>query len=801
MCFSQSAGKANSTGFQPSFDICFIDYVSITRGKAQVRQVSTEFDSQDNIKQFVSSFSDTSGYVSKVSPTLASDTVNVQSNPEVSANADVYADSILLINNVAITSLPAGSTGYMTVHHSGKNVIEHLAGVTSEYWIVDTYGNDYITKDYRDISTYGRIGIITKPTGNTYIVDRYRWSSTPYKALQGDFELPLGYTLISGEDAENPGEACVDDLTAPIVSGTVPERNSRLNPIDTTIEFDVIDSVGGVDLGLLEVTISGNLTSQPGGILVVSSGTDQTGGYVSITGDANQYTVTYTPGLDWALGEMITVSVSGQDLIPQDEGQDWSCYTPDIRNVFGDSYFVGINDIEDFGASIVALPDSEAPYLTNITPGQFIREVDAYSSVGFDVVDEITGVDVTTLNIIIDDVALIVAGEVQTSEVTLTIISNGYRFLYNPTVRFGYGETIDVYIDVYDLYELSPNKADIYYHFTIASEDSLIIENFDPSEDSSHLAETKYICADVYDSSFGLLDVYFVINGTTDSGSREALYGTSNLSTTVSGIYTINGASISGTMASGMYITGATVSGSTITNGVISGGSVTSGTIYDLPVPFNLVRLTTVVSGELLSGTVVSGESSDTLISGVNWDGKYIDSYVYDINIQDTLFTGTVTSGTTLSGIIGYGICTHPNNNFDYNEVINVYVHAENANSSSPIIRDELYQLYYGYKVTKHRYDMGYNQDVVVFSRAVNTELIQSRLSNVYTFTSHIQPESDITASIVPSVPWRDMPVSINIHSPTQTYGETISVEFYIEDFEGNVLGPYIFTYTVEDEG
>ncbi len=145
-------------------------------------------------------------------------------------------------------------------------------------------------------------------------------------------------------------------------------------------------------------------------------------------------------------------------------------------------------------------------------------------------------------------------------------------------------------------------------------------------------------------------------------------------------------------------------------------------------------------------------------------------------------------------------MCAHPDNDFDYNDVINVYVHAENANSASPIIRDELYQLYYGYKVTKHKYDMGYNQNVVVFSRALNTELIQNRLSSVYAFTTHIQPESDIIASIVPNVPWRDMPVSIDIHSPTQAYGETIEVEFYIEDFEGNALGPYTFSYTIEDE-
>ena len=124
--------------------------------------------------------------------------------------------------------------------------------------------------------------------------------------------------------------------------------------------------------------------------------------------------------------------------------------------------------------------------------------------------------------------------------------------------------------------------------------------------------------------------------------------------------------------------------------------------------------------------------------------------------------------------------------------------HSENNNSTSPVILDELYQLYCGYRVLKHKPELGFIQTVSVFTRAVNTELIQQNLSSSYVFTTHIQPTEDINAALVAKVPWSDLSGSIDVNAPTQSYGETIEVELYVEDEEGNALGPYTFNYTIE---
>ena len=62
------------------------------------------------------------------------------------------------------------------------------------------------------------------------------------------------------------------------------------------------------------------------------------------------------------------------------------------------------------------------------------------------------------------------------------------------------------------------------------------------------------------------------------------------------------------------------------------------------------------------------------------------------------------------------------------------------------------------------------------------------------------QPTSDISVSINGIAPWEDLGAEISPQAPVHRYGETITVEIYAEDLEGNVLGPYSFSYTIEDE-
>jgi hypothetical protein len=206
----------------------------------------------------------------------------------------------------------------------------------------------------------------------------------------------------------------------------------------------------------------------------------------------------------------------------------------------------------------------------------------------------------------------------------------------------------------------------------------------------------------------------------------------------------------------------------------------------------------TVVSGTFVAGEVVSGVFMDTLVSGVNWDGRYENATVSGISIGALGLLDGCVLGATLSGIVGYDVSVHPSNDFCFGEPVHTSICGINKNDVAPVIRNEVFTLYYGYRLLENKYEMRHGERVSVFARAVNTELLRNTLSETYSFTVGQAPYSDMPARLVAKVPWADLPASVLVHAPTHSYGELIEVEFYIEDKAGNALGPYVFHYTIE---
>ena len=801
-CLSQSLGKWNSTGFEPVYPVCLIEYESFLDSVGKVEVVSGTIGSSI-LQDKDQSYSAVSGIFPAINNSMFIDTVasELQLPATLLGLGNVVSSSITRVEDVLQLSVSPGVSRSYNVHHAGKNVIHHVAGASSEYWVVDTYSDIPAPKRENGISkVYGIYGL-SKPQGLSYIINSDTTESgvgVPYRAISGSFDLPMGGTLASGEAAENPVYVCSDDLCRPSVTTVTPGSGTLLNTPSTNIEFSVFDSVGGVDIGLLSVVVEGNLSVQPEGTLVVSSGVDTTGGLVSISGDANQYNILYTPTNDWGYGEKVTVTVSGQDMVPLSYGEEWSCFDPDVRNVFGEQYSFYVYDFLDMATSITAIPDSEAPYITNVSPGMFTRGNDASTSITFDVVDAVTGVDISSLDISVNGTNVVLLGVAQTSEVTLYAVLNGYHFVYSKVAGFGYGSNVNVSVSVSDSYVLSTNSAVISYFFSTVEDTTLLVSGFSPEANASYLAATKEIGVSVYDNSFGLSDAYYVVNGTAASGSREDILGHSYLSTTVSGVSTISGTSSSGTLLTNAGVSGVNIVGQSFTGGTVLSGCITSGTLLVLPVPFDEITPATIASGEVEFGSLVSGTLVGTLVSGVNWDGNYTNGYVYGVTISGAELVSTAVSGVTTSGVVGYELSYHPPNDFDYGTVVNVTVHATNRNSAARVVKDEVYQLYHGFRVLENKYETTHEQQVLVSARAVNTERLKNYLSDIYSFSTYKQPVSDIYASIVPKVVQDDVTAQIGVIAPTHSYGETISVEIYIEDKAGNSLGPYTFQYTIE---
>jgi len=175
----------------------------------------------------------------------------------------------------------------------------------------------------------------------------------------------------------------------------------------------------------------------------------------------------------------------------------------------------------------------------------------------------------------------------------------------------------------------------------------------------------------------------------------------------------------------------------------------------------------------------------------------------YGVDADQTFFVinGTVTSGTQTLLASGIQLTYHPPNDFNFDEPIRVTVHGTNGNVSAPVVKEAFYTLFYGCRILYFNDDpFPHATNVDVFVRARNVEALHKDLTTGYFFTSYTQPSSDFGASIEAINPQADLPATLTVIGPEHNYGQTVTVEFSVEDFEGNLLGPYIFTYTIENK-
>lgn len=196
---------------------------------------------------------------------------------------------------------------------------------------------------------------------------------------------------------------------------------------------------------------------------------------------------------------------------------------------------------------------------------------------------------------------------------------------------------------------------------------------------------------------------------------------------------------------------------------------------------------------------------------GITWNPEQIDigvdviDEVYDVDesdlylsINNTLCPAAITPIYGVSGTIGRHLEYHPPNDFAYDGAINVLVHGTNLNAYAPVTVEHVYQLFHGYNVKVFDKEFNYNKRVNVFIKAGNTVRFSNFVNYGFYFDTIVEPTKDISASIVGIAPWVDLGAEILPQAPVHKYGKTMEVIIYVEDFDGNALGPYTFYYTIE---
>lgn len=148
--------------------------------------------------------------------------------------------------------------------------------------------------------------------------------------------------------------------------------------------------------------------------------------------------------------------------------------------------------------------DSTAPQVQNQNPAPGAIDVALASNVYLEIVDDPagTGVDLGSVDIVIEGVNAIIGGVVQAGfAATITPITDGYSFDINPDTDFLGSTVIDVQVDAADL-NLTPNvMPTVNYSFSTDIGDLLapVLENQSPAPGETDVAADTSIVLDVID--------------------------------------------------------------------------------------------------------------------------------------------------------------------------------------------------------------------------------------------------------------------------------------------------------------
>lgn len=782
-CRSQSLGKSNSTDdtFQPTYSICTVDYERLGSSK-HINNVSNQVSGSHKVDKSTTA----SGIAFSILQSLSTD-----------KSDSLYVKAISIDNY----SYPFVIADYINddgpiSHNSGTVSMVQKILQRDSGWVSRT---DASFSDLYDLDIFGFATVL-----HPYFYTLKKQTNTVIN--KAALNYGVGHTIASGTGTaepggtgENPTDICVGDQTAPTLENISPVRSSALATSSEQVSFDVVDAIGGVKLASLYITVSGSDTTQSGGYSIVEAGVVQTPDYAALTGTQTRYSFLYNPPVSWAQNEQVSITITGSDNKPLDEDEEEFVCSGSV-NTFYDAWSYKVENIEDFTASITAIADDGAPYLDSISPMPYLGYTDDTSDISFYLKDDLSGVDINTVNIYINSVQVIQNGTPLVSAAAIAGAPDVYTFTYTNPSAFVYGSRVFVRVVADDLYATSPNSLDYTYYFDVVSDSTVSFDNFVPEVGITWNPELLNIGVDVTDSVYDIdvSGLYLSINGDVCSSTMTPLYGNRELTSTVSGVDYICGALLDNTIVTEATLAGVTLSGSDIHSGDISAGDLGVGWMSSFPSPFSSTSISSTISGTLYEGTLTSGTVTSVLVSGVNWDGAYVGSTLTGVDLTAVYATDVCTSGTVISGTIGQHLSYHPPNDFNYQGAINVLVHGTNLSVVSPVTRETIYQLLYGYNIKS--FDRTFNRDsrVNVYVNAYNSEDFQNSLSYGFYFETLGRSSSDMTASITGIAPWEDLSATIVPQAPVHMYGKLMEVILYAEDYEGNALGPLTYYYTIE---
>jgi len=315
------------------------------------------------------------------------------------------------------------------------------------------------------------------------------------------------------------------DTLPPFIYSMSPISGSTFNDHRDNVEFIVKDYATAVNLvgvgpgeHALNVYVNSYHIIDNGVPSAVCSGTVT---LTSIDPDDKIYRIIYNPSYYFDQDSIVVVSGTMEDTAEPD------------RNYDTFSYLYRIWGIKDLLSSVTASLDTTAPSITNLYPPVSSTNISAGTPIRFNISDDETGVDNTSLNLIVAGEQVLTSGTDTATSGTVTTTGNKYNYCveYNPDNVFEYNRFVGVTISGSDLHT-TPNSVELSYNFRIIPNDMLQIGNiFMEVGDYVEASGLTTLSCEVTDSLYGVdpYNTYFVINGESVTTTMDPLISGSTI--------------------------------------------------------------------------------------------------------------------------------------------------------------------------------------------------------------------------------------------------------------------------------
>ena len=303
----------------------------------------------------------------------------------------------------------------------------------------------------------------------------------------------IAETVTSNDILNDVGDASftfVADAIAPYLNSYSPAQSATDVAINQNVTFRIHDDECGVDLSTLSVTVKGVEYTQSGG------------NTFSASGSASNYLITVNPASNFTYGETVNVIVDGDDV-----------------------YGVSMSTVN---YSFDVIDDTTAPAVSNRNPAASATDVSIGSNVAFNITDAVSGVDLSSVSVVVDGVTYTQSGP---NTFGYSGNSSNYAITVNPASNFDYNEVINVSIDADDLN--SNTMSTINYSFTVEDDSTPpSISSRNPAASATDVSIGSNVTFTISDGKSGvdLSTLSVDVDGVTYTQSGPNTFGSSGSS-------------------------------------------------------------------------------------------------------------------------------------------------------------------------------------------------------------------------------------------------------------------------------